>query len=166
MAKSELGEKIKSLLDVISELFGGEDSSFDLPVGVEEFTRVTPEAVRIRFSDEVDCDLLCSVAAEEGYVIKAGTFSPRLMDKGTIVARVGSRSDPGGACNIFIYLLPPVVEQMSTYRKVTAVQVGVLDPETGKMNLEKFYEYNLRLIRLVEKYRKGRYESMTRKLEL
>jgi len=159
-------EKIESLLDVISELFDEGTLSLDLPSGVEKVERVTSEAVRVKFVDKVDYDLLYMVAAKEGYSVEAGSFALRVMNKGTIVARVGSQSDPGGEHNMFIYLHPPLVEQMSTYRKAIAVRDGVLNQETGKMNLERFYKYNLKVIRLVEKYRKSKYQSLTRRLQL
>ena len=159
-------KKIKSLLEVVSELFSGESSSSDLPVGVERLERVTSEAVRIKFIYKVDYNLLSAIAAEEGYSILTGSFAPRVMDKGTIVARVGSQSDPGGGHDIFIYLLPATVEQMSTYGRVMASQCGVLGFEAGRINFERLYDHNLRIIRLVEKYRKNKYQSLTRKLEL
>lgn len=159
-------EKTNSLLEVISELFNAEDSFFDPPSGVEKVERVTFDAVRIKFVEKVDRDLLYRVASEEGYIVEAGYFAPRVIDKGTIVARVGSQSDPGGESDMFIYLFPPFVEQMSMYRKVVGARDGVLDSESGRIDLERFYECNLRVIRLVEKYRRSRYESLRRKLEL
>jgi len=155
----------KRLLGVISELLEGGGSSFQLPLGVERVERVTPEAVRIEFADEVDYGLLYSLAAEEGYIVEEGSFTPRVIDNGMILARVGSRSDPRGKHNIFIYLFPNATEQMNAYMETVAVRYGILDLQTRKINLQRFYEHNFKVIRLVEGYRRRRYESMIRRLE-
>lgn len=112
----------KSLLDVVSELFEGESLLFNPVLGVEIVERVTSEAVRIEFVDKVDYDTLRMVAAEEGYLIKSGSFTPRITDKGVIIARVGSQSDPEREHNLFIYLIPPDEKQMTTYTRTVALQ--------------------------------------------
>ena len=157
---------MRSLFDVISELFDKDRQPQDLPLGVEKVERITPESVRINFSDEVDCGLLTRIAEDEGYIVESGSIAPRIMKKGTIVARVGSQSDPGRRRDLFIYLIPPAEEQMSMYRKVVAAREGVLDLRTGRIDYEKFYHFNLRVIRLAEKYRRAKYQSITRRLKL
>ncbi|MFQ6095462.1 MAG: hypothetical protein ACE5NN_04900 [Candidatus Bathyarchaeia archaeon] len=156
----------ESLFDIISNLFDEQSSSLDLPVGVEKVERITSDCIRINFSEEVDCELLTGISEEEGYVVKSEKIAPRVIDKGTIVARVGSRSDPGRRRDLFIYLIPPDEEQMSVYRKVVAAREDVLDLKTGRMNYEEFYRYNLRIIRLAERYRREKYQSVKERLKL
>lgn len=154
-----------NLLEAISDLFEGKAPT-NLPSGVEKVERVTPESVRIKFFDEVDDGLLSRIADEEGYIVRAKGFTPRIIEKGTIVVRVGSRSDPGRRCDVYLYLFPPEKSQMSTYRRIVAQREGVLNPETGEINLEKLYGYNLRIIKLIERYRRERYRNITTRLEL
>lgn len=166
MLASRCEKEVKSILEVVSELLDGKELPSNLPSGVEKVERVTSEAIRIELADQVDYDLLYRVAAEEGYGIKAGGFAPRVVDKGRIVARVGSESDPGGRRDIFIYLLPPTADEMSMYTRAIAIRDGVLNAETGKINSERFYQYNLRVVRLVENYRKVKYHRLMRKQKL
>jgi len=151
--------RFRSLLDAISELFQGQSSSVNLPLGVKKIERVTSEAVRIQFKDKVDQNLLCHLAYEEGYLVQKGDFTPRVVDKGTIVARVGSQSDPGKKQNIFIYLIPRKKEEMSTYTKAIALRNGVLNRETAEIDSTKSSKHNLKVIRLVERYRKSMYQK-------
>jgi len=153
------------MLDVISDIFAEGTSSFDPPLGVELIEKVGSDVIRIQFRDDVDCDLLCREAVKEGYRVERGGFTPRIIYNGTIIARVGSESDPAKQRSVFIYLIPSDKRKMSTYREVTAVRHGVLDPRTGRVNFEKFLQYNLRVIRLLERYRKARYESLSKRLE-
>ena len=154
-----------TLLDVISDVFGESSKSSDLPIGVEHVEKVDSDTIRVQFIDEVDCDLLCKEAIREGYSVARGEFTPRIVYKGTIIARVGGRSDPARQRSVFIYLIPPDKREMSTYREVVAVRHGVLDPRTGLVNSEKFLQFNLKVIRLLERYRKMRYESLSKRLE-
>jgi len=157
----------RTLFDVISELFDKAGSlSQDLPLGVEKVERITLDSIRINFSDEVECELLTGIAEDEGYIVKSESVAPRVMDKGTIVARVGSRSDPGKRRDLFLYLIPSNEKQMSMYRRVIAARKGVLDIETGKIDYERFYQYNLRIIRLTERYRKEKYQNIAKRLNL
>jgi len=154
-----------TLLDVISDIFAENTSSFDPPLGVEHVEKIDSDVIRIQFIDDVDCDLLCREAVKEGYRIAKGRFAPRIIYKGTIIARVGSESDFAKKRSIFIYLIPTHRREMSAYREVAAVRHGVIDPQTGRMNFEKFLQYNLKVIRLIENYRKTRYESLSKRLE-
>ena len=158
--------KERSLFDVISELFEGKTLSSDLPLGVKKVERITSGVIRINFSDEVDCELLIKIAEDEGYVVKYRRIAPRVVDKGTIVARVGSQSDPGKQHDLFIYLIPPEGTQISLYRKIVAAREGVIDLETGRIDYEKFYQYNMRIIKLAERYRKEKYQNITKRLKL
>jgi len=153
-----------TLLGVISDIFAENASSFDPPVGVELIEKVNSDTVRVQFIDDVDCDLLCREAIKEGYRVERGRFTPRIIYDGTIIARVGSQSDPAKQRSIFIYLIPFDEGEMNMYRKVAAVRHGVMDPRTGRMNFEKFLEYNLKVIRLLERYRKIRYKSLSKRL--
>ena len=121
-------------LDVVSELFEGK-KTYNPVTGVRVVERVTSGAVRIESVDKVDYDILEMVAAEEGYLTKSGSFTPRVVDKGVIIARVGSRSDPGRRHDLFIYLFPPDEKQMTTYARTVALQKGVYEPETKRINL-------------------------------
>ena len=159
-------ESTRTLLDVISGLFeDGGSLSQDLPLGVEKVEKITLDSIRINFSDEVDCELLTRIAEDEGYIVKSESVAPRVIDKGTIVARVGSRSDPGRRRDLFLYLIPSDEERMSMYRRVVAARKGVLDIETGRIDYERFYQYNLRIIRLMERYRKE-YQNIAERLNL
>jgi len=160
-------ESSRTLLDIISGLFEDGGSSFqDLPLGVEKVEKITLDSIRINFSDEVDCELLTRIAEDEGYIVKSESVAPRVIDKGTIVARVGSRSDPGRRRDLFLYLIPSDEERMSMYRRVVAARKGVLDIETGRIDYERFYQYNLRIIRLMERYRKEKYQNIAERLNL
>jgi len=160
-------ESTRTLLDVISGLFeDGGSLSQDLPLGVEKVEKITLDSIRINFSDEVDCELLTRIAEDEGYIVKSESVAPRVIDKGTIVARVGSRSDPGRRRDLFLYLIPSDEERMSMYRRVVAARKGVLDIETGRIDYERFYQYNLRIIRLMERYRKEKYQNIAERLNL
>lgn len=160
-------ESTRTLLDVISGLFeDGGSLSQDLPLGVEKVEKITLDSIRINFSDEVDCELLTRIAEDEGYIVKSESVAPRVIDKGTIVARVGSRSDPGRRRDLFLYLIPSDEKRMSMYRRVVAARKGVLDIETGRIDYERFYQYNLRIIRLMERYRKEKYQNIAERLNL
>jgi len=154
-----------TLLDVVSDVFAEKTSSFDSPIGVERVEKVGSDVIRIQFIDDVDCDLLCREAIKEGHRVEKGSFTPRIIYNGAIIARVGSESDPKKRRSIFIYLIPFDKEEMSTYREVVAVRCGVMDPRTGRVNAEKCLQYNLMVIRLLERYRKTRYESLPKRLE-
>jgi len=153
------------LLDVISDVFAENTSSFDPPLGVERVEKIDFDVIRVQFIDDVDCDLFCREAVKRGYRVEKGRFAPRIIWKGTIIARVGSRSDPAKQRSIFIYLIPFDKKKMSTYREVAAIRHGIIDPRTGLVNFEKFLQYNLKVIKLVEGYRKIRYESLSKRLE-
>ena len=154
-----------TLLGVISDVFAENTSSFDPPLGVEKVEKVDSDVIRIQFTDDVDCDLFCREAIKEGYRVEQGIFAPRIICKGSIIARVGSRSDPEKRRSVFIYLIPFDRREMSTYREVVAVRHGVIDPRTGRVNFEKCLQYNLKVIRLLERYRKTKYESLSKRLE-
>jgi hypothetical protein len=154
-----------TLLDVISDVFAENRSHFDPPIGVERVEKVDSDVIRVQFIDDVDYDLLCREAIKEGYRVEMGRFAPRVVYKGTIIARVGSESDLAKGRSIFIYLIPSSRRKMSTYRGVTAVRHGVMDPRTGRVNLAKFFQYNLKVIRLLERYRRARYEGLSKRLE-
>ena len=145
-----------SLLEVVSKIFSEERVvlASNLPPGVERVERVTVEAVRIKLSEKVDEDLLSSVSREEGYQVVKGEFSLRVLRRGAIIARVGSRSDPDGSFDLYVYPIPPKLDGLSIYRRILAEREGVVDPKTGKINLEKFYDFNMGIIRLVNKYLK------------
>lgn len=153
------------LLEVISKLFENGEYFGPLPVGVANVELVTSETVRITFTNKVDCNLLCRIAIEEGYSIDAGRYSLRIVDKGHIIARVGSRSDPGADFNIFIYLFP-ASGVMSLYMRSVAISHKILDPQTNKVSVERLLGYNQKIVRLVEKYRKSRYQNLIEKLEV
>lgn len=153
------------LLEVISKLFENGEYFGPLPVGVANVELVTSETVRITFTNKVDCNLLCRIAIEEGYSIDAGGYSLRIVDKGHIIARVGSRSDPGADFNIFIYLFP-ASGVMSLYMRSVAISHKILDPQTNKVSVERLLGYNQKIVRLVEKYRKSRYQNLIEKLEV
>ncbi|MEM2719114.1 MAG: hypothetical protein QXJ13_07785 [Candidatus Bathyarchaeia archaeon] len=121
---------------------------------------ITPEIVRVTFVDKVDCDLFCGIAVKEGYSVDSQGYSPRIVDKGNIIARIGSRSDPGAERSVFLYLFPASFGAMSMYMKSVAVRLGVLNPNNGRINIEKLLKYNLRVIGLIEKYRKSRYKNL------
>ena len=156
----------ESLFDIISNLFDERRLSRDLPIGVVKVERVTPDSIRINFSDEVDCELLTRIGEEEGYLVKSEKVAPRVIDRGAIVARVGSRSDPGKRRDLFIYLIPPDEKEMSMYRKVVAAREDVLDLKTGRIDYEEFFEYNLRIVRFAEGYRREKYHSVKKRLKL
>jgi len=166
MSSSKGSYKTVSLLDVISCIF--EDGGYfgDLPVGVEAVEVMTPESIRIMFIDRVDYNLFCRLAIEDGYTIDSGSYSPRIVYRGNIVARVGSKSDPGADRNIFVYIFPSSIGAMSTYMRAAAIRYGILNPTTNRINMEKLLKYNLKVIGLVEKYRKSRYQNLISKLNL
>ncbi|HIE13781.1 TPA: hypothetical protein EYP70_00760 [Candidatus Bathyarchaeota archaeon] len=115
------------------------------------------ETVRINFIDEVDEDLLIRIALKEGFRVERGSFAPRIVEKDAIVARIGSRSDFGGRFDLYIYPFPPEIERLSMYRRVLASRRGLINSKTGRANLEKIHEFNLRIIRLVNSYIKEKY---------
>lgn len=158
----ELGFKRKTinLLDVILDLIE-KGVYFDLlPKGVSQIEIVTPEAIRVLFIERVDCNLLQKIALKSGFSINIGRNGLRIEDRGHIIARVGSRSDPGEDRNIFIYLFPNSPRLMSMYMRATAIRFGILDSSASKINVEKLINYNLRVIGLVEKYRKKWYQNL------
>ena len=165
MGDSRPKYKIIGLLDVIFSLLEKGVYFGFLPVGVSRIERMTLEAVRVMFVDRVDRDLLRRIAVKNGFSVDTGRYAPRIVDRGHIVARVGSRSDPGGDRNIFIYLFPASIELMSMYMRVTAIRYGILDSLASKMNIEKLLNYNLKVMRLVEKYRRSRYRNLIRELK-
>jgi len=150
-------DRPESLLEAISDLFDGQAVLSNLSKGIEKIERVTVEATRIKIDDEVDEKLLSWIAEEEGYSIEKGSFALRVIKEGMIIARVGSKSDVGGGFDLYIYLFPPEMDEASIYTKILAEREGVLDHPTGKINLEKFYEFNLKVIKMISKYRKGKY---------
>ena len=153
------------MLGIISDVFAENRSHLDLPLGVECVEKIDSDVIRVQFIDDVDYDLLCREAIKEGYRVEMGRFAPRIIYKGTIIARVGSESDPAKRRSVFIYLIPSSMREMSTYREVTAVRHGVMDPRTGHVNLERFFKYNLKVIKLLERYRRARYEGLSKRLE-
>ena len=153
------------MLGVISDVFAEKTSSFDPPIGVELVEKVDSDVIRIQFMDDVDCNLLCREAVKEGCRVEKGIFTPRIIYNGAIIARVGSESDPAKRRSIFIYLIPFDEKEMNAYREVVAVRCGVMNPRTGRVNPEKCLQYNLRVIRLLERYRKARYERLSKRLE-
>jgi len=154
-----------TMLDAISEVFSDKRSPTRLPPGVERVERISSDVIRIQFADEIDYGILRAEAIRGGYRIESGMFTPRITYNGTIIARVGGESDPAKQRSIFIYLIPPDKSEMNTYRRVVAVRHGVIDPVTGRLNLNKFLEYNLGIVRLLERYRKARYENLPEKIE-
>jgi len=165
MSKFKISRRPVGLLDVISQLLENGEYFGPLPEGVISVDLVTPEAVKVMFADRVDYNLFCEIAIEEGYKIDAAGYTPRVVDEGNIIARVGSKSDPGLDCNIFIYIFPPLIGAMSIYMRSAAIRFGILNPENNKLDMEKLLAYNLKVIRLVEKYRKRRYKDIIRELE-
>jgi len=145
-----------SLLQSISDLFDGKASSV-LPAGIEKIERATIEAVRVRFEDKIDEELLARIAVEEGYVTEKGSFALRVVKDGAIVARAGSRSDVGGRFDLYIYLFPPEMGKISVYRKVVAHREGILEPSTSKVSFENLYRFNLNVITLVSRYIEEKY---------
>jgi len=154
-----------TLLDVISDIFANGKSSFKLPSGVELIEKVDSDVIRVQFVDDVDCNLLCKEAIKEGFRVEKGRFTPRIIYNGTIIARVGSESDPAKQRSIFVYLIPFNRREMSTYREVVAIRHGIMNARTGRINFEKFLQFNFRVIKLLERYRKSRYESLSKRLE-
>lgn len=146
-----------SLLEAVSDLFDEERAPSGLPKGIEEVERVTVEAVRIKFGDEVNQELLSRIAEEEGFSIQKGGFALRVIKKGAMIARVGSRSDFGEHFDLYVYIFPPETEKISVYRKILAEREGILDPYTGKINLEELCDFNLKAIRLVSRYIREKY---------
>lgn len=109
------------------------------------------------FKDKIDCNLLSSIALSEGYTIDYGSYKLRILDKGIIVARVGSKSDKDGERSIFLYLIPPSIEVMSLYDKCAASIHGILDEERGEIDLSKLVGYNLKILGMVDRYWAYRY---------
>jgi len=151
---------VVSLLDVILDLIEKGAYSGFLPKGVSHVEVMTPEAIRVMFIEKVDCNLLQQIALKNGFSINVGRHGLRIEDRGHIIARVGSRSDPGGDRDIFIYLFPSSPELMSMYMRATAIRFGILDSSASRINVEKFINYNLKVIGLVEKYRKKWYQNL------
>ena len=145
------------LIEAISDVFESKTAIPGLPKGIEKIERVTLEAVRIRFKDKVDEELLSRIAEDEGYAFEKGTWALRVLKEGAIIARVGSRSDAGGRLNLYIYPFPPEIGKTSVYRKMLAEREDILDPSLHKVNLERLHEFNLRLVKLVDRYLKERY---------
>jgi len=146
-----------SIIEAISDLFEGKTYPSHLPSCVRSVERINIETVRINFVEEVDIDLLANIAVEMGYRVEAGTFAPRIIDRDVIVARVGSRSDIGGRRDLYIYPFPPELDYISMYRKAVAVKRGIIDGETGKVNLEKLHKFNIEILSLVNRYIKEKY---------
>lgn len=146
-----------SLIQAISDIFENKPDIPGLPKGVEKIERVTLESVRIKLTDKVDEELLSKIAEDEGYAFEKGTWPLRVIKEGAIIARVGSRSDAGGRLNLYIYPFPPEMEKISVYRRMLAEREGILDPSMRKINLERLHEFNLRLMKLVNRYLKERY---------
>ena len=166
MKASRLPHKAIGLFDVISSLIERGIYLGKLPVGVKSVEMVTSESIRIMFIDRIDYNLLYQVAVRSGFSVDARGYPPRIVDKGNIVARVGSRSDPGADRNIFIYIFPTSANSMSMYMRVIAARYGILDPLNNKINVEKLLRYNLKVIGFVEKYRKNRYKNLIKELKL
>jgi len=146
-----------TILEALSRLFEEGRPPARLPPGVEVIERPTVEAVRIKFKDEIDEDILTRIAFKEGYKVDVGGFTPRIRDRELIVARVGSKSDLGGRRDLYIYLFPPEIERLSTYRRAIAARRGIINPKTGKANLRRLHQFNLKVVRLVSLYIKERY---------
>lgn len=146
-----------SLIQAISDVFKSKAAIPGLPKGVEKIERVTLEAVGIRLTDKVDEELLSQIAEDEGYAFERGTWPLRVIKEGAIIARVGSRSDAGGRLNLYIYPFPPEMERISVYRRMLAEREGILDPSLPKIDLERLHEFNLQLMKLVNRYLKERY---------
>lgn len=127
-----------------------------LPYGVNEIEVIGHNIVRVTFRDKIDCKLLSSIALSEGYTIDYGSYKLRILDRGIIVARVGSRSDKGGGRSIFLYLMPASIDAMNLYDRCVATIYGILDEE-GEIDLDKLVDYNLRILRIVDKYWEYRY---------
>jgi len=145
-----------SLLQSILDLFDGKAPS-DFPAGIGKIERATIEAVRVKFEDETDEELLARIAKEEGYATEKGSFALRVVKDGAIVARAGSRSDVGGRFDLYVYLFPPEMGKISVYQKVVARREGVLEPSTGKVSFENLYRFNLKVISLVSRYIEEKY---------
>ena len=146
-----------SLIEAVSDLFDGKTDTSNLPEGIKKIERVTREAVMIRFESKVDEELLSQIAEEEGYTIKKGPYSLRVVKEGAIIVRVGSESDAGGRSDLYLYLFPPETAKIGVYRRVVAEREGVLRPSTGAVNLEKLHGYNLEVIRLASMFLRRRY---------
>ena len=146
-----------SLIQAISDVFENKAAIPGLPKGIEKIERVTLEAVRIRLTGKVDEELLSQIAEDEGYAFEKGTWPLRVIKEGATIARVGSRSDAGGRLNLYIYPFPPEMEKISVYRRMLAEREGILDPSLRKIDLESLHEFNLQLMRLLNRYLKERY---------
>lgn len=146
-----------SLMQAISDLYDGKKVPNNLPDGVEKIERATTEAVRLKLHDKVDGELLSEIAEAEGYTVEKGSFAPRVIKDGEIIARIGSKSDAGGSRDLYLYLFPPETETISVYRKVVAEREGILDPSCGTVDLERLISFNLRVITLASKYLKKKY---------
>ncbi|MBS7642464.1 MAG: hypothetical protein QW374_06540 [Candidatus Bathyarchaeia archaeon] len=111
------------------------------------------------FKDKIDHNLLSSIALSEGYTIDYGSYKLRILDKGVIVARVGSKSDKGSERSVFLYLIPSSIEVMNLYDKCAASIHGILDEECGRIDLGKLVGYNLKILRMIDRYWAYRYGS-------
>lgn len=158
--KSKIERDAPTILEAVSNLFDEGKPPPRLPLGVEAIERSTIEAVRIKFRDEIDEKVLTRIALREGYRVESGGFTPRIMDREAIVARVGGRSDIGGRHDLYIYPFPPEIERLSMYRRAIAMRRRIIDPETGRVNLKKIHRFNLKIIRLVSLYIKERYPNL------
>jgi len=128
--------------------------------GVSEINIINRNTVRVTFRDKIDCNILSSIALGEGYTVDSGSYKPRVMDRGTIIIRVGSRSDKGGDRSLFVYLIPPSIDSMNMYDKCIASMQGILDMDGNRIDLERFINYNLRILKVVERYWEYRYGYM------
>jgi len=152
-----------TLIEVILSMMEGGVYKNSPLHGVSEIDIINRNTVRVTFRDKIDCSILSSIALEEGYTVDSGSYKPRIMDRGTIVIRVGSRSDRGGDRSLFLYLIPSSIDSMNTYDKCIASMHGILDIDGNKIDLGKLVNYNLRILKVVEKYWEYRYGYMRRR---
>jgi|GEM_PF-1715385 hypothetical protein len=151
-----------TLIEVILSTMDGDVRRNPSLYGVSEIDIINRNTVRVTFKDKIDCNILSSIALGEGYTVDSGSYKPRIMDRGAIVIRVGSRSDRGGDRSLFLYLIPSSIDSMSIYDKCIASMHGILDIDGNKINLERLVNYNLRILKVVEKYWEYRYGYMKR----
>ncbi|MCX8162101.1 MAG: hypothetical protein N3E44_03795 [Candidatus Bathyarchaeota archaeon] len=146
-----------TLLEAILSILDDGIYKNTLPYGVSEIEAIGHSIVRVTFKDRIEQELLSLIALSEGYTIDYGSYELRILDRGVIVIRVGSRSDKGGGRSIFVYLIPASVDAMNLYEKCVASMQGILDEEYGEMDLDRLIDYNLRILRIVDEYWKCRY---------
>jgi len=146
-----------SLLQAISDLFDFNATSMFLPKGIAKIERVTIEAIRIEFHDKIDEGLLSRIAKEEGFATEKGSFPLRVVKNGTIIVRVGSESDIGGGFDLYLYLFPAEMQKISLYTKLVAEREDILDRSTGEINLGNLHKFNLKVVKMANRYTKERY---------